>query len=301
MSNNYTVEGTTPETAGAPAVAGWIVASEEYFDALRIPLLRGRAFTPEDRDAAPGVVVVNEAFVRRHYPAEDPLGKRLKGGDWDAGSPWQTIVGVAGDVPYEGGVWAGSQPTVYTAYAQNLWATSPFVVVRAAADPLTLLPALRAIVQSIDRALPLRDVATMHQRLYDSAAAPRLRGRLFMLLACVALALAVNGVFGVLAYDVNQHRHDIAVKRALGATTWEVVASVIHSGMRLVVAGAVLGVVGGIIAGRLLASMLFGVSPHDMPVIITSFSAVTIAALIACLLPARIAARVDPMKMLRHE
>ena len=301
MSNNYTVEGSVPESAAAPDVAGWILASEAYFDALQIPVLQGRAFTPEDRDGAPGVIVVNEAFVRRHSPGEEPLGKRLKGGDWDADSPWLTIVGVAGDVPYDGGVWAGSEPTVYTAYAQNLWATSPFVVVRADGDPLTLVAAVRDIVQSIDRMLPLRDVATMRQRLYDSAAAPRLRGRLFMLLAVVALALAVNGVFGVLAYDVNQHRHDIAVKRALGATSWAVVASVVRSGLQLVAAGAVLGVAGGIIAGRLLAGMLYGVSPHDLQVVSASVFAVATAAFFACLLPARNAARIDPMKVLRQE
>ena len=143
MSNNYTVEGGTPDSSGVGGVAEWNVVSTDYFSAMAIGVQRGRAFTLEDRANAPLSAVVNEAFVRRHYPDGQALGRRLKGGDWDATRPWTTIVGIAADVPYGKGLWGGADPTVYLPYAQNLWMQSPYVIIKADGDPSRLVPAIR--------------------------------------------------------------------------------------------------------------------------------------------------------------
>jgi predicted permease len=301
LRNDYTVEGTAPDAAGASNVAAWIPVSESYFDALHIGIVQGRAFSAQDRDGAPAVAIVDEAFVRRHYPDGNATGKRLKGGTWDDSAPWITIVGVARNVSYDGGVWGGGEPTVYTAYTQNLWATTPFVVVRASGDAGALMTRVRAAVRDIDPSLPLRDVATMEERVHDSMAAPRLRGRLFVLLAGIALALAITGIYGLIAYDVNQHRQDIAVRRAFGAPTGAVVGGVLRSGMQLVAAGGVAGIIGALLAGRLLGSLLYGVTARDVQALVVSCLAIVIAALAACVIPALNAARVDPMRALRQE
>jgi putative ABC transport system permease protein len=301
FSNNYSIEGATEDAAGPGGVAEWNMVSPDYFRTLGIVLLRGRAFDVSDRAGAPSVALVNEAFARRHYPDGRALGKRLKGGDWDPREPWTTIVGVVRDVPYERGVWGGAHPMVYTALAQNFWYGSPYFVIKSAGDPSTLVPAIRSVVARLDSRLPLRDVATLGDVLRRSTTVPRFRGALFSILGGLALALAVTGTYGVMAFHVSRRRRETAVRRALGATVGQVVSMVLGSGMRLALTGVVLGAVGALLTTRSLSSLLFRVDPRDPSVLIASAVLVTLAAFVACALPAMRAGRTDPAAILRDE
>jgi putative ABC transport system permease protein len=301
LRNTYTVEGTQPDGRGPGDVAPWIVADTGYFRAMGIPLLAGRSFTALDLPTSPLVAVVSQEFARKHFGDADPVGRRLKSGDWDPAAPWITIVGVAGDVPYDGGVWDGTSPTVYLAYAQNPWWTSPFVILAGARDLTPLLPRIQREVASIDPDIPLRDVASLEQRLARSAASPRLRGTLSSALGVMALVLALTGIYGLLAHEVGQRERETAVRRAMGATTGAVVRLVVASGMRLALIGVGIGTVGALILMRLLRGFLYGVTPADPLSLTAAALALLAAAFAACLVPARRAARVEPMAVLRSE
>jgi putative ABC transport system permease protein len=299
-SNNYTLESDAIERRQS-GVAEWVVVDTDYFSTLGIRVLSGRPFRDQDRQGAPRVAVVNEAFARYHFPDGVALGKRLKGGDWDSDDEWMTIAGIVADVPYAAGVWRGAAPTVYLAYAQNLWQGSPYVLLKSDGDAARQVTAARSAVQQIDPRLPLRDVATMEQRLRDSAAAPRFRGLLFSLLAALALALALTGIYGVMAYHVSQRRRETAIRRALGAQSTNVVTSVVVSGLTLTLMGVAVGVLGAYAMSRSLATLLFQVDPLDLRVLAGSAGLLAASAVLACALPAARAARVDPLSILRED
>jgi predicted permease len=301
MTNNDTLEGAAVDTAGRSGVAEWIVVSTDYFRTLGIRLARGRMFEASDRDGGPEVAVVNESFVRRYLSDREALGARLKGGNWNPARPWITIVGVVADVPYDNGALSGSSPTIYTAYAQNLWVQSPYVVVRADADPAALVPAIGAAVTALDGRVPLRDVTTMTERIRQSTAVPRLRGLLFTSLGLLGLVLAVTGVYGVMAYHVTERRRETAIRRALGARTDQVVGMTLATGARLAVAGIAVGTLVVFAATRSLSQFLYQVEPQDPAVLTGAAILLTTAALLACGWPAVRAARVDPATLLRDE
>jgi predicted permease len=300
FTNNYTLESDVAARRQS-GVAEWVTVNTTYFATLGIRVVQGRVFQDGDRAGAPLATIVNEAFVRRHFPAGDALGKRFKGGDWDSNGDWMTIVGVVADVPYGQGVWGGAEPTVHVAYAQNLWQSSPYVLLKTDGDAGRQLPAARDVVRAIDARLPLRDVATMEQRLHDSAAAARFRGLLFALLASLALALAITGIYGVMAYHVNQRRRETAIRRALGADSSTVVGSVVRSGLALTAIGIAFGAAGATAMARGLTGMLFQVDPLDLRVLALSAAVLATAALTACALPAWRAARVNPLSVMRDE
>lgn len=302
LSNNYTLESSLPEMArGTAAIAEWIEVSPAYFDTLRIPLTAGRAFATADRSGSEGVAIVNEAFARRHFEGRTAVGQRLKGGDWDANAPWLTIVGVAGDVPYERGVWGGAQPTVYRPYLQTLGSRVPFVLLKTDGGTADAVSRARTVVPALDPALPLRDVATMSDRLQSSIAEPRFRSTLFSLLALVAAALAATGIYGVMAYHVSTYRRETAIRRALGAPTAVVAGRVLWSGLTLSLVGTLLGVAGGLAFARTLSRVLFGVSAFD-PVVTAGASLVVLfIGGLACALPAFRATRIDAMTVLRDD
>jgi putative ABC transport system permease protein len=247
------------------------------------------------------VALVNEAFVRRHFTQTDPIGARLKGGDWSPSDPWVTIVGVVADVPYENGVWGGASPMVYTAYAQNAWLQSPYVVIKAAADPAALLTGVRAAVTSLDRRVPLRDVATMTERLKRSTAVPRFRALLFASLGALGLLLGITGIYGVMAYHVTQRRRETAIRRALGARGDQILRSTFAAGARLALAGVLLGTAGALFVARTLSGLLYQVDPRDPAVLIAAATVLLMAALIACVWPAIQAVQTDPAILLREE
>jgi predicted permease len=304
QSNNYTLQGEEPGTAGRSAqgsgVAQWNIVSPEFFDALEAPVLHGRVFTAGDEANTPAVAVVSRTFAEKHFPRGDVVGRRLKGGDWDAAAPWLTIVGVVGDMPYDRGVWGGLSPTVYVPRSQNAGSRWQFVLLRTvsrAASAAGLAPAVRAA----DPRVPLRDVATMSERLTTSAAVPRFRMRLFTALAAVSVALAVIGLYGILAYQVSQRRKETAVRRALGATSPAILARVVGSALGLTIAGTVIGIVAAFGLTRSLAAFLFGVAPDDPSAFALAAVVLLGAATLASVMPALRAVTDDPLAVLRED
>jgi predicted permease len=299
-TNDYLVEGKVSDTRNA-GVAVYVEASPAYFQTLGIRLIQGRAFDSSDRQNGQRVAIVNEAFVRKHFPTGDVIGKRLTRGGANRPPQWTTIVGVAADVPYESGVWGGAAETVYEPFAQNLWQSAPYFVVKSNGDPATLIASIRETVRAVDPMLPLRDAATMDERLQHSTLAPRFRSWLALALAAVALALALTGIYGVMAYHVTQRHRETAIRRALGARGDQIVAQVLASGARLAGVGIVAGLAGALAVTRSLRSVLYQVEARDPAVLVAVASVLTGAALLACLVPAVRAARVDPMTILRDE
>jgi predicted permease len=303
-TNNYTLDGEEPGTPGRirqdSGIAQWNIVSAKFFDTLRIPVLQGRVLAEGDRAAAPAVAVVSQTFAAKHFPRGDAVGRHLKGGDWDAAAPWITIVGVVGDVPYERAIWGGLAPTVYLPRAQNAGSRWQFVVVRTASASVAA-DALAGAVQAPDARVPLRDVATMSERLASSTAVPRFRVRLFGVLAAVALTLAVIGIYGILAYQVSQRRKETAIRQALGASWPAILGSVVRSGLGLTAVGVVVGLVAAAGLTRWLAAFLFGVVPGDISAYASATAVLLGAATLASLLPALRAAGTDPLTALREE
>ncbi|MDQ3805394.1 MAG: ABC transporter permease, partial [Acidobacteriota bacterium] len=299
----FTAEGRPPLTRAQAPNAVYRVVSTDYFRAMGIPVLRGRAFAESDTAEAPRVMVVSRAMAERHWPGEDAVGKRLKVGPPDSPNPWATIVGVVGDVRH-GELSNEMEPEMYAPYAQE-WRgfTSPrdLVVRTSAGDPLSLAAAVREAVWSVDKEQPVSNARTMEQVLSESVSRQRLHMLLLGTLAGLALALAALGVYGVMSYAVAQRTHEIGVRMALGAQARDILRMVVGQGMLLGLAGVAAGLAGAFALTRLMASLLYGVTATDPPVYAAVALLITGVALLACYLPARRATRVDPMEALRHE
>ena len=244
---------------------------------------------------------MNEAFVRRHYPDGQALGRRLKGGDWNATCAVDDHRRHRGGCSVRQGSVGRRRSDGLFPYAQNLWMQTPYVIVKADGDPSRLVPAIRQAVKAIDANLPLRDLATMNERLRTSMIEPRLRSRLFALIAGLALALAVTGIYGVHGVsrepaptrDGNPPRARCARERRG--------RHVVAAGLRLVGTGIVLGTIGAVLMSHSLAALLFQVEPRDPAALITVAALLATAALFACAVPAARTARIDPASVLRDE
>jgi putative ABC transport system permease protein len=298
---SFEVEGRTPARPGEEPDAQHRVVTPDYFRAMAIPVRRGRVFAERDDARAPFVVVVNETFVRRYFGGEEPLGRRLRfdtgGGATD--NPLVEIVGVVGDVRHAG-LEAPPDPEMYVPFAQSPRARMSFVA-RTEADPLAAAPALRAALRQLDARQPVYNVRPMEQLLSQSVARRRFNLALLALFASVALALAAVGIYGVMAYTVEQRRHEIGIRLALGAQARDVFRLVVGQGMGLALAGIGLGLVAALAATRLMSSLLYGVSAAD-PLTYAGIALLLAGvAFAACYLPARRASRVDPMDALRQE
>jgi len=302
MTNNYVVEGEELDPSGYQPTAEWINTTAGYFETLGIQAPRGRTLTAADGSGGPGVVVVNEAFVRRHFPDRDPVGARIQSGTFNPEGAWLTIVGVVGDVIYAAGAAGGVSPTVYSPLATSPnWFQSFYAVVRASVDPETLVPALRESVAEIEPRVPLRSVATMDELIRRSTAAERFRSSLFTVLALLALALAATGVYGVVSYSVTSRHRETAVQRALGASNARVFRGVLRQGVVLAALGTALGLAGAGVLSRFIRTLLFDVSATDLAVYAGAGGIMMAVAAAACLLPSYRASRTDPMAALREE
>ncbi len=272
-------------------------AQPNYFQTMGVQLLSGRAFTDQDARDKPRVAIVNETFVNRYLPNEDPVGRRFTFGDDGANAQWITIVGVARDTKRQG-LDAPIRIESWLPHAQAP-SRSMQVVLRTTGDPLALSQATREAVWSLDRDLPIPRIESLEQIMADHVAQRRLNMLLLALFALVALVLAAVGIYGVMSYVVTQRTHEIGVRVALGAQTRDVLRLVVGQGMALALAGVVIGLVATFALTRLMASLLFGVSATD-PITFAAIAALLIGvALVACWIPARRAAKVDPMVALR--
>jgi putative ABC transport system permease protein len=241
MINNFNLEDKPAPPDQAEPVAPWPVVSPEFFQALGIPLIRGRMFDERDRADAPRVVLVDQAWVRRFFPGEDPIGKRLHSGGCNRPDcPWLTVIGVVGDAKYMGLDDPG-WGTIYQPVLQNTW-WSRILFVRTTGDPLSVVPAVRTIVRELDPTLPLSQVATMDELMANALDAPRNFLALIAGFAAVALMLAAIGIYGVMSYFVQQHTRDIGIRMALGGRPAAVLRLIVGRGMRLVILGIAIDV-----------------------------------------------------------
>jgi putative ABC transport system permease protein len=290
------IEGGTTDPRETPN-AYLLRAGASYFGALRIPILAGRSFTPIDRDGAPLVVVVSRSFATRHL-AQDPsaaIGRRLSFG----GDDLRTVVGVVGDVRYSGLAQPGD-PVVYFPFAQD-----PFLgmemFVRARGDPMRVVPAVRRAVLEVDPELPISRVALIEADLAKSIAGERLNTTLLALFGAVAFALAVVGIYGVVAYGVSQRRHEMGVRIALGAQRWDVVRLVVGRAVRPVVLGVAIGLAASVAITRIARGLLYGTSPHDPATYAGVAVLLLVVGTLAAYAPSRRAASADPVTALRAE
>jgi putative ABC transport system permease protein len=281
---------------GQEPVAEFDVADSHYFQTMRIPLVAGRTFSESDQAGTPAVALINRTMAQKFWPASDPIGKQIE--LLDEKKP-ATIVGVVGDVRQR----SLSDPApaqVYFAYAQNP-DTFATLVVRTEGDPMSMANAVRQAVWSIDSDQPMWKVRSLESLLARSIGDRRYLALLLSIYSGLALLLAAVGIYGVLSYSVSQRIQEIGVRMALGAQPAQLLGHIVSHGMTLVLAGIALGWAGAFGVTRMMSNLLFGVTPSDPVTFLIGATIVTVAALLACYLPARRAMRVDPMVTLRYE
>jgi putative ABC transport system permease protein len=280
--------------------ADYVVASEGYFQTLGIPLLDGRLFDDADGPDAPHAAVISESVARQEWPGQNPIGHTIEFGNMDGDLRLLTIVGVVGDVRTHD-LEAAPRPTIYANYRQRPRTTSQFnIVLRTNSDPTAVFAAARRILGQLDPTIPVR-FHTFDEIFSQSLSRRRFNLLLVGVFALAALVLAMAGVFGVLAYSVAQRTREIGVRLALGATGGKVLRMVLGQGLVTAAAGTALGLAGSFLLTRTLRSLLFQVSPNDPATVVGVALFLLLAAMAASYVPARRAARVDPMVALRFE
>ena len=295
---NIEIEGSARAPGESPTRSGWRVIAGNYFQTMGIPLLRGRGFTAADTRAAPPVAIVSDAFAKAAWPGEDPIGKRFTAGNATRGGA-VTVVGVVGGVRHVT-LDAAPTPELYRPMAQTPMAQMT-VALRTAGDPLALTSIARETVRAIDANVPISDVRSLEQVMSASVARPRLIMSLLLVFAGVGVVLGAVGVYGVIAYAVGERRREIGVRIALGAEPSAVAGSVVMRGLRYAVIGVAIGLVGALAVTRLMKTLLFGVSTTDPLTFVALSLFLVVVAVLASYLPARQAARTDPMVALRSE
>jgi len=271
----------------------------DYFGAMGIALKSGRAFTSQDARPAAGVVIVNEALEKNFFPGQSAIGKRIRLLGSSAEAPWPTVVGVVSDVR-QGGLAGDVMPEIYSPELADAGGALSFVI-RVTGEPAGLISAVRSVVAEVDPSQPLHNVMTMEQRLVNTTTSRQLSMVLLGSFAAVALLLTVVGIYGVMSYAVTQRRREIGVRMALGAQRSDVLGLVIHGGLRLTLFGVAIGLIGALALTRYLSSLLYSVKATDPLTFLGVAVGLTGVALVACWLPARRAARTDPMVALRTE
>ncbi|HEY7913506.1 MAG TPA: ABC transporter permease [Blastocatellia bacterium] len=305
LSGAEEIDQFTPEGRPQPAnyndtpLADFRFADHRYFSLLRIPLVQGRYFTAEDDEKSQNVVIISEEFARRFYPGEDPVGKRLKPGDFESRAPWCSIVGVVRDVKHSG-LDSNARPHLYFPYTQKSWGNLTLVA-RATSDPRSVFSGMREAVWAVDKDQPVSNLKTMDELFSASVSHRRFNLILLGLFAGAALLLAAVGLYGVMSYSVTERTHEIGIRQALGARGSDVLGMVARQGMALAGAGLLIGIAAAFALTRWMSSLLYEVSATDpltfalVPLLIAG------VALGAILVPALRATRVDPMVALRHE
>ena len=291
-----------PQPGEAPPIRRHYVGPD-HFRTLAIPVVRGRAFNSQDREGHPAVAIINETAARKFWPNENPIGARLwfgGGSRWNFPDSSVEVVGIVGDVPYQEGDERRMVPAVYTSYLQFTYGTRT-VMVRTAGDPAASLRGVRDAVRAVDPDLALYDLGLLGDQLGNAWAKQRFTSRLLAAFAALALILAATGVFGVVASRVAERTREIGIRMALGATPANVGRLVIRQAMAMPVLGLIVGAAFAVPAGRTLRGLLYGVTPGDPRVFALVVASLAIVALLATMIPARRATRVDPRISMRAE
>jgi putative ABC transport system permease protein len=293
----FQVEGQPPAEPGKMPGADYSVACPNYFRTMGIPILKGREFTPQDTLGSPGVIVINESMARTFWPRQDPIGRAILLGG--SGGPRLVVVGVFGDV-HQASLDEAVRPQFFRPYTQAGW---PFmtVVVRTAGAPADFTPAVKRALADVLPDRPVSNVELMTNIVHDSVGSRRYPTLLLGVFSLLALVLAAVGIVGVVGHSVAQRTHEIGIRMALGASAGDVLRLVVNRNMAWVLVGLGAGIVGSAGLTRLMGSMLYDVRPLDPSVLFSVPLLLAAVALIASYLPARRAARIDPMSALRCE
>ena len=294
--NNFELEESATPPGRSQPVTPWVAVSPEYFGVLGLTLVEGRLL--DTRDAGRETiesVVVDRAWARRFFPGRSAIGKRFKEGGCTQ-CPWTTVVGVVSEVKYAG-LEQPDQGTVYWPLGDD---TSRVTVLRTQGNPSGVLPGVRSVVSGLDANVVLTDVATIDQLVAESLDSSRSLSLLVASLASIALLLSVVGIYGVMAFYVEQHSRDISIRMALGGRARNVIQLVVGRGLAVVAAGIGLGLIGAFASTRLMATLLFGVDPVSVPTFAAAAVGLFLTALVACLIPAGRAIRLEPAAVLRE-
>jgi putative ABC transport system permease protein len=294
------LEGKPAPLPGHELIVVTRIVSPGYFETMGIPLLAGRQFTDHDSDQSPNVVVISETMARRYWPGEEAIGKRIAAGRVRTDADWIQVVGVVKDVrQFE--LNAEPRPQMYLAYGQADFFRPEDLVVKTDVEPASIAATVRKAVWDVDKDQPVSNIRTMDEILAESIARQRFSMLLLGVFAGVALLLAAVGIYGVMSYSVAQRTHEIGIRMALGAQTSAVLKLAVAYGLKLVIAGVVIGLVAAFALTRLMATLLFGVTPTDPATFaLISLLLISVAA-IASYIPARRATKVDPLIALRYE
>jgi putative ABC transport system permease protein len=315
MNPPFRIVGEAGDPLDSSRNAQYHEVSEDYFETAGIGLVRGRAFTLADSDTAAGVAVINETLARQYFGDTDALGQVIEvrinqGNPSLADDAPREIVGIVADTrmrPQDDPI-----PTIYIPYQQHLWdyagtgafythAQKDFVIRTDTAEPLDLARSVRRVVADVDASVAVDNIVPMRQRLSDSAGNERFWLRLLGLFAGLAVFLATVGIYGVISYAVEQRAHEFSIRTALGAGREDIIRLVLREGFLVTTVGLAVGIVGAFALTRLIASQLYGVTPMDPLTIATVALLLTAVAMLACVIPARHAANVDPLRVLRSE
>jgi len=294
-----------PQKPGDWAVANTLSVNESFHETLGITLLAGRYISAQDIADSPSVILVDDHFVRRHFPSgdlKDAIGKRMRFGAND--EPWREIVGVVRhvrqvDLAQEGFAQIYVPWTQMSSLAD--FARVMDLIIKTSVEPLSLVASIKEEVQAVDKDQPLGNVRSLEAIVAQNLAPRRFNLLLFVVFACIALLLGAVGLYGVIAYTVTQRTREIGIRMALGAQKRDVLRLVFREGLALSSIGVLIGVASSLALTRLMKSLLYNVSATDPPTLITISLLMTAIALAACYVPARRAMKVDPLVAVRHE
>jgi predicted permease len=303
--DSYIDNYSSPDGDPTPNIDNYQSAMSDYFETMGIPIVQGRSFQPTDANPSGMVAIVNEALANKFWRGQNPIGRRLRPG-W--AEPWFTVIGVARDVK-QAGLDQKTGTELYLFVDQMANAPSPLgrapetinMILRTTLPAAALSQTVKSLVHEMDPAIPVAQLREMDDVFAESIRRPRLLAELVGVFAGLALLLAVIGAYGVLSYMIVQRHREIGIRLALGATRSSVLFGVMKQGLLLTTCGVFIGLVGALALNRLMASLLFGVQPSDIPTMATAIATITLVAAIACLLPAWRASRVDPLVALKYE
>jgi len=297
MGFSFEIEGRPATSPGGQLGASYRAIGPGYFQTMGVPLLKGRDFTDRDNSEAPGVAIINQSFARGFFPNEDPIGKRLDIGD--GYNRMREIVGVVGDTKAND-LKTPAPAEMYVVYLQRPWQWIRYAV-RTSPEPESLASAIRVAVWSVDKDIPINDLKTMERLIAETTTEPRFYLILLSIFAAVALILSAIGVYGVMSYTVTQRRHEIGIRMALGARAADVVKLVVGQGLALALVGVAFGLAGSFALTRTLKNLLSTVDATDPTVFAAIALMIIVVALLASLIPARRAVKVNPVVALRQE